>query len=98
LARSPGLLYYIFEYFVINVPLTVFLSLILASALNSAIPFRTFFRAAYYVPYVTASVAALVASILCGTSIVRVHAVRAAVEAARVADAVLAGGMGAGPA
>jgi dihydropteroate synthase len=45
-----------------------------------------------------ASVAALVASILCGASIVRVHAVRAAREAARVADAVLAGGMSAGPA
>ena len=39
----------------------------------------------------TASVAALVASILRGASIVRVHAVRAAVEAARVADAVLDG-------
>jgi len=40
----------------------------------------------------TASVAALVASILHGASIVRVHAVRAAVEAARIADEVLAGG------
>ncbi len=40
----------------------------------------------------TASVAALVASILRGASIVRVHAVRAAVDAARIADAVLAGG------
>ncbi len=40
----------------------------------------------------TASVAALAASILHGASIVRVHAVRAAVEAARIADAVLAGG------
>jgi dihydropteroate synthase len=39
----------------------------------------------------TASVAALVASILHGASIVRVHAVRPAVEAARIADAVLAG-------
>jgi dihydropteroate synthase len=37
----------------------------------------------------TASVAALVASILHGASIVRVHAVRPAVEAARIADAVL---------
>jgi dihydropteroate synthase len=46
----------------------------------------------------TASVAALVASILRGASIVRVHAVRAAVEAARVADAVLVGGMDIGPA
>jgi len=40
----------------------------------------------------TASVAAMVASILNGASIVRVHAVRPAVEAARVADAVLASG------
>jgi dihydropteroate synthase len=40
----------------------------------------------------TASVAALVASILHGASIVRVHAVRPAVEAALIADAVLAGG------
>ncbi len=38
----------------------------------------------------TASVAALVAAILHGASIVRVHAVRPAVEAARIADAVLA--------
>jgi dihydropteroate synthase len=36
----------------------------------------------------TASVAALTAAILHGASIVRVHAVRAAVEAARIADAV----------
>jgi len=40
----------------------------------------------------TASLAALVASILHGASIVRVHAVRPAVEAAFIADAVLAGG------
>jgi dihydropteroate synthase len=40
----------------------------------------------------TASVAALVSAILNGASIVRVHAVRAAVEAARIADAVLAAG------
>jgi dihydropteroate synthase len=40
----------------------------------------------------TASVAALVAAILHGASVVRVHAVRPAVEAARIADAVLAGG------
>jgi dihydropteroate synthase len=40
----------------------------------------------------TASVAALVVAILSGASIVRVHAVRAAVEAARIADAVLAAG------
>ena len=38
----------------------------------------------------TAGIAALVASILHGASIVRVHAVRLSVEAARVADAMLA--------
>jgi len=42
----------------------------------------------------TAGVAALTAAILNGASIVRVHAVRQAVEAARIADAVLAGGSG----
>ena len=40
----------------------------------------------------TASIAALVAAILNGASIVRVHDVRPAVEAARIADAVLAAG------
>ena len=45
------------EFLVINVPLTVALSLLLASGLNSAIRGRTFLRIAYYVPYVTASVA-----------------------------------------
>jgi dihydropteroate synthase len=40
----------------------------------------------------TASVAAITATILHGASIVRVHVVRQAVEAARVADAVLAAG------
>ncbi|MHB1472520.1 MAG: carbohydrate ABC transporter permease [Dermatophilaceae bacterium] len=45
------------EFLVINVPLTVVLSLVLASSLNSAIRGRTFLRVAYYVPYVTASVA-----------------------------------------
>ncbi len=39
----------------------------------------------------TASIAAMVAAILHGASVVRVHAVRPAVEAARIADAVLAG-------
>lgn len=39
----------------------------------------------------TASIAAMVAAILHGASIVRVHAVRPAVEAACIADAVLAG-------
>jgi dihydropteroate synthase len=40
----------------------------------------------------TASVAAMVTAILHGASMVRVHAVRQAVEAARIADAVVAGG------
>ena len=44
-------------FLVINVPLTVILSLGLSTALNSAIRWRTFFRVSYYVPYVTASVA-----------------------------------------
>jgi dihydropteroate synthase len=41
----------------------------------------------------TASIAALVAAILHGASVVRVHSVRPAVEAARIADAVLNGGL-----
>ena len=44
-------------FLVINVPLTVVLSLVLASGLNSIKRFRTFLRVSYYVPYVTASVA-----------------------------------------
>ncbi|MEU9205083.1 sugar ABC transporter permease [Streptomyces sp. NPDC048332] len=44
-------------FLVINVPLTVGLSLVLATALNAKIRGRSFFRAAFYVPYVTASVA-----------------------------------------
>ncbi|MCU1537185.1 MAG: binding-protein-dependent transport system inner rane component [Humibacillus sp.] len=44
-------------FLVINVPLTVVLSLVLATALNSVARGRTFFRVAYYVPYVSASVA-----------------------------------------
>lgn len=44
-------------FLIINVPLTVVLSLILASGLNSITRFRTFLRVSYYVPYVTASVA-----------------------------------------
>lgn len=47
------------EFIVINVPLTVLLSLVLATALNAKLPFRTFFRASYYIPYVTASVAVI---------------------------------------
>ena len=42
------------EFLIINVPLTVALSLLLATALNRAIRGRTFFRVAYYVPYVAA--------------------------------------------
>jgi len=48
---------HVLVFLVINVPLTVALSLVLAVALNAAIPGRTFFRVSYYVPYVTASVA-----------------------------------------
>lgn len=44
-------------FLIINVPLTVALSLILANALNRVTRLRTFFRVSYYVPYVTASVA-----------------------------------------
>lgn len=44
-------------FLIINVPLTVVLSLVLATALNIVVRGRTFFRVAYYVPYVTASVA-----------------------------------------
>ncbi len=44
-------------FLVINVPLTVVLSLTLAAALNRGIRGQTFFRVSYYVPYVTASVA-----------------------------------------
>ena len=46
-------------FLVINVPLTVAISMVLATALNAAIPLRSFFRAAYYIPYITASVAAV---------------------------------------
>ncbi|NLP84105.1 sugar ABC transporter permease [Microbacterium sp. CFH 90308] len=44
-------------FLLINVPLTVVLSIVLATALNSVVHARTFFRVSYYVPYVTASVA-----------------------------------------
>jgi multiple sugar transport system permease protein len=44
-------------FLVINVPLTVGLSLILANALNRVQKLKTFFRVSYYIPYVTASVA-----------------------------------------
>jgi multiple sugar transport system permease protein len=45
------------EFLVINVPLTVVLSLVLATALNNVVHGKTFLRVSYYVPYVTASVA-----------------------------------------
>ena len=44
-------------FLLINVPLTVVLSLVLATALNKIVHARTFLRVAFYVPYVTASVA-----------------------------------------
>ncbi|WP_053205944.1 carbohydrate ABC transporter permease [Jiangella muralis] len=44
-------------FLVINVPLTVVLSLVLATLLNQAVRARVFLRVAFYVPYVTASVA-----------------------------------------
>ena len=44
-------------FLVINVPLTLVLSLLLATALNNVIHWRGFLRVSYYVPYVTASVA-----------------------------------------
>jgi multiple sugar transport system permease protein len=47
----------VLEFLVINVPLTVVLSLVLANALNAAIRGRAFLRVSYYIPYVTASVA-----------------------------------------
>ncbi|QTE30181.1 carbohydrate ABC transporter permease [Pengzhenrongella sicca] len=45
------------EFLVINVPLTVVISLLLATALNSVLHWRGFLRVSYYVPYVAASVA-----------------------------------------
>jgi multiple sugar transport system permease protein len=45
------------EFLVINVPLTVVLSLVLATALNNVVHGKRFLRVSYYVPYVTASVA-----------------------------------------
>jgi multiple sugar transport system permease protein len=44
-------------FLVINVPLTLVLSLLLATALNAAIRGRTFLRVSYFIPYITASVA-----------------------------------------
>ena len=42
-------------FLLINVPLTVVLSLLLATALNKIVHAAHFFRVSYYVPYVTAS-------------------------------------------
>jgi len=44
-------------FLLINVPLTVVLSLLLASALNKVTRFKAFLRVSFYVPYLTASVA-----------------------------------------
>lgn len=44
-------------FLLINVPLTVVLSIVLATALDRVVHARTFFRVSYYVPYVAASVA-----------------------------------------
>ena len=44
-------------FLVINVPLTVVLSMVLATALNAVVHGKAFFRVSYYVPYVTASIA-----------------------------------------
>lgn len=44
-------------FLVINVPLTVVLSLVLASALNTVVHAKAFLRISFYVPYITASVA-----------------------------------------
>lgn len=46
-------------YLIINVPLTVALSLVLASALSQAMRWRIFLRVSFYVPYVTAAVAVI---------------------------------------
>jgi multiple sugar transport system permease protein len=44
-------------FLIINVPLTVVLSMLLATALNRVVHARTFLRVSYYIPYVTASIA-----------------------------------------
>lgn len=44
-------------FLLINVPLTVALSLLLSTALNRIVHARAFYRVSFYVPYVTASVA-----------------------------------------
>jgi len=45
------------KFLVINVPLTIVLSLVLATTLNNVVRARGFLRVSYYIPYVTASVA-----------------------------------------
>ena len=45
------------EFLLINVPLTVVLSLVLATLLNQVVHARAFLRVSYYLPYLTASVA-----------------------------------------
>ena len=44
-------------FLIINVPLTVVISMVLATLLNRVVRLKTFLRVAFYVPYVTASVA-----------------------------------------
>lgn len=44
-------------FLVINVPLTVVLSMVLATLLNQVVHARTFLRVSFYLPYLTASVA-----------------------------------------
>ncbi|MCE0539842.1 sugar ABC transporter permease [Kineosporia rhizophila] len=46
-------------FLLINVPLTLVLSLALACGLDAVVHWKGFFRVAYYVPYVTASVATI---------------------------------------
>ena len=46
-------------FLLINVPLTVVLSLVLATLLNRVVRARTFLRVAFYVPYVSASIAVI---------------------------------------
>jgi len=46
-------------FLIINVPLTVVLSLVLANLLNRVVHARTFLRVAFYVPYVSASIAVI---------------------------------------
>ena len=47
----------VLQFLVINVPLTVVLSLLLATLLNQVVHARAFLRVSFYLPYLTASVA-----------------------------------------